>query len=98
MIKFSKSDDLKHFVLGIREENGNISYFNLSPDATLSNNALKVVERLNPELIAIEDSEWREYIEPLIQPPTGVPNDKGIRESDKLAADPHDPKKTYGGG
>lgn len=98
--EFYKSDGSKYFVLGIREENGDINQFYLEPDTTSSNNALKVIERLNSEAkaIAIKDSEWREYIEPLIQlPPTGIPNNEGIRESDKLAADPNDPKKLAAG-
>lgn len=97
IIEFSKSTVPKYFVLGIREGNDNINRFHLKSDRTLPNNTLTVVEHLNPKAIAIDDSEWREYIEPLIHPPDGDPDKNGIRESDKLAADPHDPEKLTAG-
>lgn len=89
VVEFSKKGS-GSFSMGIEDGNGAIDRFLLEPE----NNVLRAVKRLGSKKESpITPTEWQAHIISLIFPPTGIPDESGLRESDILAADPHDPKK-----
>ncbi len=90
------------FKLGIADEDGEERLFSLKADKTFSGQDLRVTADLsdNPKGKGqpISADEWKAYIDKLLlPPPTGIPDQNGIRECDTLAADPHDPQKLTDG-
>lgn len=92
--KFSKGWTPGLFTLGIQESEGDEKSFQLKADNVITGQNLKIQSRLGEEETPISSDEWAEYISQLlVPPPSGKPDAKGIRECDRLAADPNDPNR-----
>lgn len=92
--KFSKGWTPGLFTLGIQESEGDEKHFQLKADNVITGQNLKIQSRLGEEETPISSDDWADYISRLlVPPPSGKPDAKGIRECDRLAADPNDPNR-----
>ncbi|MGH1432548.1 MAG: tetratricopeptide repeat protein [Neptuniibacter sp.] len=85
------------YFLTIRDAEGLESRFELEGDKLVFAENLSIVKRLSDESSDSEEisrENWEKYIAKLIlPPPSGRPDENGVRECDRLAADPFDPNK-----
>lgn len=86
------------YVLSIDEADGEQNRFILKADNASQGQGLRILARFENEPIPMTGKEWLEYITKLVSPPpSGRPDADGVRECDKLAADPYDPQKLASG-
>ena len=79
--------------MAVTEENGVTNRFKLEADSIFFGQELRVVGKLGEESGG-QSKDWNTYLAKLIlQPPSGEPDENGVRECDILAADPHDSEK-----
>lgn len=96
--EFSRIPESDFYTISIDEANGSKSRFRLKTDGEFHGKNLRVQTRLGNEELPIGEQEWVEYVTQLkLPPPSGKPDANGIRECDRLAADPYDPKKLANG-
>lgn len=92
--EFKQADKPDVYVLGIEEADDTQSRFRLKAEQTKQGHKLHVVGRSGSKDSSMSKAEWQDYIAHLLaSPPSGKPDAKGIRECDRLAADPADPNK-----
>ncbi|MBX3630243.1 MAG: hypothetical protein KF908_10115, partial [Nitrosomonas sp.] len=83
------------YVLSIDEADGEQGRFILQED---NERDLHVKARFEDKAVPISKDQWQDYITKLIEPPpSGTADASGVRECDRLAADPYDPKKLAAG-
>ncbi len=92
--EFSQTDKQGAYILAIDEVDGTQSRFLLKPDNASKGKMLRAQMQLHDKEIPISEKDWEGYIAKLVlPPPDGKPDANGVRECDRLAADPNDPKK-----
>ncbi len=93
--EFKKTKKKNVYVLGIDEADGAQGRFILQEDNAQN---LHVKARFEDKAEPISKDQWQDYITKLIEPPpSGRADASGVRECDRLAADPYDPKKLAAG-
>lgn len=88
--KFARSNTTDSATLDINEAGDAKSHFLLK----VEKKGLRIHSRIDNEEKPISEGNWQDYITNLIEPlPSGKADDNGVRECDKLAADPYDSQK-----
>lgn len=84
-----------NYEMTIDEANGNQRRFSLKLDIPIFGDNFHVQSRIDDdENSEADEIKWQSYLARLIlPPPSGTPDSQGIRECDRLAADPYDTKK-----
>jgi len=96
--KFAETDGLGKFSFNIDEAGGSNSKFILETELSMSGLMLHPTMRLDDNKTPVTEAEWQDYIAGLLEPlPSGKPDKDGVRECDRLAADPYDVKKLAAG-
>lgn len=81
------------YTLGIDKADGTRNRFRLKA-GNLHGQDLRIQARIENKERPMNEKEWQKYIaQLLLPPPDGTPDVNGVRECDKLAADPYDPNK-----
>lgn len=84
--------------LTITNTEGVNSVFELNGKGFINAEDFAIVRQLEPSEKQVPPSEWEDYIAKITLPPaSGKPDENGVRECDRLASDPHDPKKLANG-
>ena len=95
---FEPADNDETYTLEVIHENEEKHRFLLKSQGAGVTAALMGVKQLAPEEMDITQEFWQDYIANLLEPPpSGEPDPQGVRECDRLAADPHDANKLASG-
>lgn len=83
------------YSLSIENSEGVTTNYGFKADHMFSGQDLRVQSLFDEDgEKPVSQENWASFIAALVQPPpSGQPDANGIRECDRLAADPHDPKK-----